>query len=216
MVTPRAPRPNGSAKETSTNSSSPRSLEIRNKRGEIVRARVLLNADEMRRALARIAHEILERTDGAQDTLLVGLYQEGIPLAERLASFMHAFEGRTVPVGRLDFSTHRDDVRARGPFPTLGPTDLPADLAGKTVVLVDDVIYTGRSLRAALDGLFAHGRPARVQAAVLVDRGHRELPLRPDYVGKNIPTGRDEWVQVQVQELHGNDAVLLVREGGAA
>jgi pyrimidine operon attenuation protein / uracil phosphoribosyltransferase len=176
-------------------------------------ARVILSTEEMRRAIARIAHEILERTDGAQDVVLVGLYAEGIPLAERLASFIRAFEQREVPVGRLDFSNHRDDVRDKGPFPALGPTVLPDDLADMTVVLVDDVLYTGRSMRAALDALLAHGRPARVQCAVLIDRGHRELPIRADYVGKNVPTGGDEWVEVQLTELHGQDRVLLMREG---
>jgi pyrimidine operon attenuation protein/uracil phosphoribosyltransferase len=174
----------------------------------------MLNADDMRRAIARIAHEILERTEGATDVLLVGLYDEGIPLAQRLACFIHAFEGRAVSVGKLDFTAYRDDVRDKGPFAPLGPTDLPEQLAGKTVVLVDDVLFTGRSLRAALDALFAQGRPARVQSAVLVDRGHRELPLRADYVGKNLPTASDEWVQVRLAEIHGQDAVLLMREGG--
>ncbi len=215
MVMPRAPRANGAAKH-SPPTPPPRFLEVRDKQGNLRRARVILNPDEMRRAIARIAHEILERTDGARDVVLVGLYAEGIPIAARLAAHMRAFEGRDVPVGRLDFSAFRDDVRDKGPFPTLGPTELPESLAGMTVILVDDVLYTGRSLRAALDALFAQGRPARVQAAVLVDRGHRELPLRADYVGKNLPTSSDEWVQVQVQELHGQDAVVLVREGGEA
>ncbi len=207
MVTPRAPRPNGGAK-------SPPTIEIRDRYGVPRQARVILTAEEMRRAIARIAHEILERTGGAQDVILVGLYPEGIPLAERLARFIHAFEGREVPVGRLDISAYRDDVREHGPFDPQGPTILPESLASMTVVLVDDVLCTGRSLRAALDALFARGRPARVQAAILVDRGHRELPIRPDYVGKNVPTARDEWVQVQMEELHERDAVVLVREGG--
>jgi pyrimidine operon attenuation protein/uracil phosphoribosyltransferase len=215
MVTPRAPRAIGAAK-TSPSPPPPRYIEVRDKQGILRRARVILNADEMRRAIARIAHEILERTDGARDVVLVGLYAEGIPIAKRLAAHIRAFEGRDVPVGRLDFSAFRDDVRDKGPFPAPGPTELPESLAGMTVILVDDVLYTGRSLRAALDALFAHGRPARVQAAVLVDRGHRELPLRADYIGKNLPTASDEWVQVQVAELHGQDAVVLVREGGEA
>lgn len=176
--------------------------------------RTILNADEMRRAIARIAHEILERTGGAQDVMLVGLYTEGIPLAERLATLIEAFEGRAVPVGYLDFSAHRDDVRHKGPFPPQGPTQFPSDITDKTIVLIDDVLFTGRSLRAALDTLLTHGRPARVQCAVLIDRGHRELPLRADYVGKNVPTGRDEWVQVQLNEIHGQDRVLLLRDGG--
>lgn len=168
----------------------------------------------MRRAIARIAHEILERTEGAHDLVLVGLYAEGIPLAQRLAAYIRAFENHDVPIGRLDFSEHRDDVREKGPFPALGPTTFPSDITGKTVVLVDDVLYTGRSMRAALDALLAHGRPCRVQCAVLIDRGHRELPIRADYVGKNVPTGSDEWVEVHVQELHGHDSVLLMRDGG--
>lgn len=177
-------------------------------------ARVILTPDEMRRAIARIAHEILERTEGAGDVVLVGLYAEGIPLAQRLAALILAFEGRDVPIGRLDFSEHRDDVREKGPFPAMGPTILPGDITGKTVVLVDDVLYTGRSVRAALDALLTHGRPCRVQCAVLIDRGHRELPIRADYVGKNVPTGSDEWVEVHLQELHGHDSVLLMRDGG--
>jgi pyrimidine operon attenuation protein / uracil phosphoribosyltransferase len=209
MVTPRAPRPNGGAKSSST-------IEIRDRRGMLQQARVIMSAEEMRRAIARIAHEILEHTGGAQDAILVGLYPEGIPLAERLARYILAFEGREVPIGRLDISAFRDDVRERGPFDPLGPTILPDSLTGMTVVLVDDVLYTGRSLRAALDALLAHGRPARVQAAILVDRGHREMPVRPDYIGKNVPTARDEWISVQLEELHGRDAVVLVREGGEA
>ncbi len=178
---------------------------------DLQQARLILSEDEIRRALTRIAHEILERTDGARETVLVGLYIEGVPLAERLAAAIQAFEGIAVPVGRLDFSAHRDDVHAKGPFPVPGPTIFPADITGRTVVLVDDVLYTGRSLRAALDALFTFGRPARVQAAVLVDRGHRELPIRADYVGKNVPTGRDEWISVLLRELHGQDGVYLAR-----
>lgn len=174
--------------------------------------RVILDADAIRRALARIAHEMLERTGGARDVILMGLYHEGIPLAARLAANIGLFEPVRVPVGRLDFSAHRDDAAVRGPFPAPGPTVAPADITGRTVILVDDVLYTGRSLRAALDALFALGRPARVQAAVLIDRGHRELPVRADYVGKNVPTSRDEWVSVRLRELHGVDEVILGRK----
>lgn len=177
-------------------------------------ARQILNAEEMRRAIARIAHEILEHTEGARDTLLVGLYAEGVPLAERLAQLILSFEGVAVPTGCLDFGAFRDDVQARGPFREAGPTILPGAITGQTVVLVDDVIYTGRSLRAAIDGLFTYGRPSRVQAAVLIDRGHRELPIRADYVGKNVPTAHDEWVRVLLRELHGEDGVYLIREEG--
>ncbi len=178
------------------------------------KGRVIMTADEMRRAIARIAHEILERTGGAREVVLVGLYVEGIPLAERLAAALRAIERISVPVGRIDFSQHRDDLRDKGPFPTPGPTVLPCDITGKTVVLVDDVLFTGRSMRAALDALLAHGRPSRVQVAVLIDRGHRELPIRADYVGKNVPTGRDEWVAVWLAELHRQDCVRVMREGG--
>ena len=215
MVTPRVPRQRAAAKQAAL-TTPPHYDAIPDRHGTLQRARLILNPDEMRRAIARIAHEILERTDGGRDVVLVGMYAEGIPLAERLAHYIHSFEGRDVPIGRLDFSAYRDDVRVKGPFPTLGPTELPDSLDGKTVILVDDVLYTGRSLRAALDGLFAHSRPDRVQAAVLIDRGHRELPIRADYVGKNVPTGRDEWIVVRVQELHGQDAVLLMREGEPA
>jgi pyrimidine operon attenuation protein/uracil phosphoribosyltransferase len=178
--------------------------------------RVILTDDEMRRAIARIAHEILERTNGARDAMLVGLYVGGVPLAERLATTIHAIEGIAVPVGAVDFTPFRDDLRERGPLPELGSTVLPDAITGATVVLVDDVLCTGRSMRAALDALLQHGRPARVQVAVLIDRGHRELPIRADYVGKNVPTGRDEWVAVHLRELHGHDCVRLVREGERA
>lgn len=196
-------------------SPSPSFLDIQDRQGNPVIARVILDPDEMRRAIARIAHEILERTGGAHDVILVGLYAEGIPMAERLAAFIKSYEQIEVPVGCLDFSAHRDDTREKGPFAPSGPTLLPEVIDGKTVILVDDVLYTGRSIRAALDALFAHGRPGRVQAAVLVDRGHRELPIRADYVGKNVPTGSDEWVMVQFQELHGQDGVVLLREGNS-
>jgi len=175
-------------------------------------ARTILSDSEMRRAIARIAHEILERTDGAQHLVFMGLYIEGIPLAQRLAAFIQAFEGRVIPVGALDFSGYRDDVRKKGPFTAHGPTSLPTDITEKTVVLVDDVLYTGRTMRAALEALMAHGRPSRVQCAVLIDRGHRELPIRADYVGKNVPTAQDEWVKVYLQELQGEDRVILMRE----
>jgi pyrimidine operon attenuation protein/uracil phosphoribosyltransferase len=173
--------------------------------------RPILNADEMRRAIARIAHEILERTGGAADVMILGLYQEGIPLAHRLAGFIHRFEGIALPVGCLDFTAHRDDVREKGPFTPQGPTIIPVDITDRTIIIVDDVLHTGRTLRAAIDALMVHGRPGRVQAAVLIDRGHRELPIRADYVGKNMPTARDEWVIVQLAELHGQDQVLLSR-----
>jgi pyrimidine operon attenuation protein/uracil phosphoribosyltransferase len=177
-----------------------------------IKTRVILNADEIRRAIVRIAHEILERTEGASDVILVGLYHEGIPLAERLASHIQSVERRTIPIGRLDYSTFRDDIHERGPFISPGPTDIPTDVTNRTVILVDDVLHTGRTVRAALDALIKHGRPAKIQVAVLIDRGHRELPIRADYVGKNLPTRRDEWAVVHLRELQGIDQVLLLRE----
>ena len=164
---------------------------------------------EIGRALTRIAHEILERTDGAGDVVLMGIPTRGVPLAARLAARLEQVEGITVPAGALDITMYRDDLRLR-PARPLGHTDLPpAGIDGKTVVLVDDVLYSGRTARAALDALSDLGRPRAVQLAVLVDRGHRELPIRADYVGKNLPTSSQEKVQVQLAETDGRDAVVL-------
>jgi pyrimidine operon attenuation protein/uracil phosphoribosyltransferase len=165
--------------------------------------------EEIRRALTRIAHEILERTNGAGDILLLGIPTRGVPLARRLAERAGEFEGRAIPWGSLDITMYRDDLRLR-PARALGPTELPpAGIDGQTVVLVDDVLYSGRTVRAALDALTDLGRPRAVQLAVLVDRGHRELPIRPDYVGKNLPTSQREQVRVLLSEIDGEDAVLL-------
>ena len=169
----------------------------------------VLEPDEIRRALTRIAHEILERTNGADDVLLLGIPTRGVPLARRLAARAAEFEGRTVPWGSLDVTMYRDDLRLR-PARALGRTELPpAGIDGKTVVIVDDVLYSGRTVRAALDALNDLGRPRAVQLAVLVDRGHRELPIRADYVGKNLPTSQREMVRVLLSETDGEDAVLL-------
>ncbi len=169
----------------------------------------VLEPAEIRRVLTRIAHEILERTHGADDIVLLGIPTRGVPLAQRLAERATEFEGRPVPWGSLDVTMYRDDLRLR-PARALGRTDLPADgIDGKTVVLVDDVLYSGRTVRAALDALTDLGRPRSVQLAVLVDRGHRELPIRPDYVGKNLPTSQRETVRVHLAETDGEDAVLL-------
>jgi pyrimidine operon attenuation protein / uracil phosphoribosyltransferase len=185
-------------------------------RSQSLNKHLILNAAEMRHLIARIAQEILKHIYDSGNIVLVGMYVEGIPLAERLAACIHTFESVEVPVGRLNFTAHRDDVDSNEPFSTQEPTVLPVDITGRTVVLVDDVIHTGRSIRAALDTLFVHGRPARVQAAVLIDRGHRELPIRADYVGKNVPTARDEWVQVCLSELSEQDGVYLIRKGVTA
>jgi pyrimidine operon attenuation protein/uracil phosphoribosyltransferase len=169
----------------------------------------VLEPDEIRRALTRIAHEILERTNGAGDILLLGIPTRGVPLAQRLAERASEFEGRAIPWGSLDVTMYRDDLRLR-PARALGKTELPpTGIDGKTVVLVDDVLYSGRTVRAALDALTDLGRPRVVQLAVLVDRGHRELPIRADYVGKNLPTSQREQVKVLLSEVDGEDAVLL-------
>jgi pyrimidine operon attenuation protein/uracil phosphoribosyltransferase len=175
-------------------------------------ARPVLEAADIARALTRVAHEILERNKGADDLLLLGIPSRGVPLAARLAARIAEVEGSAVPVGALDVTMYRDDLRLH-PARTLEHTDLPPEgVDGRTVVLVDDVLYSGRTIRAALDSLNDHGRPSRVQLAVLVDRGHRELPIRADYVGKNLPTSAGERVRVLLQERDGSDAVVI--EGG--
>lgn len=172
---------------------------------------VLLNRTDIRRALTRIAHEVVERNQGTADLVLVGMRTRGVPLARRLARILAEIEGRPVPVGELDTTLYRDDLAVRGLRPTLQQTDIPVDITGKVVILVDDVLYTGRTVRAALDALMDFGRPRRVQLAVLVDRGHRELPIRADYVGKNVPTSRREEIQVRLEEVDGTDEVLLIK-----
>ena len=162
----------------------------------------VFDADDLRRAHTRIAHEIVERNHGADDVVLVGLYTRGLAMARRLAAAIEAFEHVAVPVGALDVAFYRDDIGLR-PVQPLGPTEVPVDIAGKVVVLVDDVLYTGRTVRAALDALTELGRPRAVQLAVLVDRGHRELPIRPDFVGKNLPTRHGEDVRVRLAETDG-------------
>ena len=172
--------------------------------------RVLLGREEIRRALTRIAHEILERNRGAEQLVLVGVRTRGAPLAERLARLIAQLEGVRVPLGQLDITLYRDDLSQRPLRPLVGPSVLP-DLTDRIVVLVDDVLFTGRTTRAALDAVMDYGRPRAIQLAVLVDRGHRELPIRADYVGKNVPTARDEQIRVQLEEVDGVDEVLIVR-----
>ena len=161
----------------------------------IVAKATVMSADDVNRALRRIAHEIVEHNHGTDDLVIVGLASGGTPLAERIAKLLSEIDGRDVPLGSLDVSFYRDDVGTRAVLPG-GVTRMPGDLTGKVVVLVDDVLFTGRTVRAALDALADHGRAQAVQLAVMVDRGHRELPIRPDYVGKNLPTRRDEIVIV--------------------
>ena len=170
-------------------------------------ARILDEAD-IRRALTRIAHEILERNKGAANLCLIGIHTRGIPLARRLARLIEQFESQSIPVGEVDIALHRDDRPRNG---TRSRTVIDFDLTGKSVILVDDVLCTGRSVRAALDALIENGRPAGVQLAVLVDRGHRELPIRADYVGKNIPTSHRERVTVHLSESDGEEAVYIER-----
>ena len=174
----------------------------------------VLDAEEIRRALTRIAHEILERTHGGDEVILLGIPTRGVPLACRLANRIAEFEKLVVPCGSLDVTMHRDDLRLH-PARALGRTELPPEgVDGKTVVLVDDVLYSGRTVRAALDALNDLGRPRAVQLAVLVDRGHRELPIRADYVGKNLPTSQREVVRVLLAEVDGQDAVMIGEEEG--
>jgi pyrimidine operon attenuation protein / uracil phosphoribosyltransferase len=172
--------------------------------------KTLLDQEALARTLSRIAHEIIERNDDLGAVALVGIHTRGVPLAERLAALIEERSGEEVALGGVDITFHRDDNVPGGRHPVVHATELDFELRGKTCILVDDVLYTGRTIRAAIETLFERGRPARVQLAVLVDRGHRELPIRPDYVGKNLPTSRSERIQVELQETDGVDRVLLV------
>ena len=178
--------------------------------------KLLLDADALSRTLSRIAHEIIEANPELDEIALVGIQTRGVPLARRLARLIAERAGEAPQLGAVDITFYRDDLHVRGgeaPLhaqPVVRETQLDFPLEGRTVVLVDDVLYTGRTIRAAIEALFDYGRPARVQLAVLVDRGHRELPIRPDYVGKNLPTARNERIQVQLVEVDEVDAVLLV------
>lgn len=172
--------------------------------------KIIVTGIDLARIVDRIAHQILEKTDGARETILLGIPTRGVPVAHRLAGRIHAFEGVEVPVGTLDVTLYRDDLRLRGAR-AIGPTDLPAGgIDGLRVILVDDVLFSGRTIRAALDALADLGRPRIVQLAVLVDRGHRELPIRADYVGKNIPTALDESVRVALIETDERDEVRIL------
>ena len=168
----------------------------------------VLDEAALDRALTRIAHEILEKNDGAKELAFVGLRTRGVTLAQRLAAKIARIDGTTLPVGTLDITLYRDDLDLRG-APVIRGTDIPFSIKNKTVVLVDDVLFTGRTIRAALDALIDLGRPRMIQLATLIDRGHRELPIRPDYIGKNLPTARDERVNVRVEEIDGEDIVEI-------
>jgi pyrimidine operon attenuation protein/uracil phosphoribosyltransferase len=182
------------------------------------RAKVLLDAEAIRRSLSRLAHELIERNDDPAELALVGIHTRGVPLASRLCRLVEERSGVAPALGALDITFHRDDIVLRDGEPAsvrqplVRSTEIPFSIQSLTVVLVDDVLYTGRTSRAAIDALLGFGRPAAIQLAVLVDRGHRELPIRPDYVGKNLPTARDERIQVELVEVDEIDRVLLVPE----
>lgn len=169
----------------------------------------LIDADGIRRILTRIAHEIVEKNRGTEDLVLIGIRTRGIPLARRIAEEIKGFEEVELPVGVLDITLYRDDLSQVAKQPIVHKTEISFDITGKDVVLIDDVIFTGRTVRAAMDALIDLGRPHSIQLAVVTDRGHRELPISPDYVGKNLPTSRDEVVDVNVKEVDGEDTVYL-------
>lgn len=172
--------------------------------------RVLMTSEDLRRAITRIAHEIVEAHKGTRDLVLLGMHTRGVPLAHRLAGAIEQIEGTAIPVGALDIGLYRDDLSTRGASVQLAPGELPQDVSDRRVVLVDDVLFTGRSVRAALDAIIDIGRPQRIQLAVLIDRGHREVPIRPDYVGKNVPTARGDDVRVRLEENDGRDEVAIM------
>ena len=175
--------------------------------------KVIMTPEDIRRTLARIAHEIMERNKAIEHLILIGMHTRGVPLAKRLANNIEDFHELKIPVGALDISPYRDDLSLLDQRPILNRTQIPADINGKSVVLVDDVLYTGRSTRAAMDALINLGRPQSIQLAVLIDRGHRELPIRADYVGKNMPSSRHEKIQVRLEETDGIDEVAIVKLG---
>jgi pyrimidine operon attenuation protein/uracil phosphoribosyltransferase len=173
----------------------------------------IVDADGLRRIITRISHEIVERNKGVDDLVLVGIRRRGVPLAHRIAEKIAEFEGKRPALGSLDITLYRDDLSTIAHQPVVGATDIPVDIAGRVVVLVDDVLYTGRTVRAAMDALIDFGRPRSIQLAVVIDRGHRELPIRADYVGKNVPTSKREVIAVKLEDLDGADSVVII-EGG--
>ncbi len=170
----------------------------------------ILDETAIDRAIRRIAHEIIERNKGTGDLVLVGIRRRGVPLAQRLGRYIKEFEGQSVPIGVLDITLYRDDLTLKSERPQVHRTEVPSNINAKTVVLVDDVLYTGRTVRAALDALVDLGRPEQIQLAVLIDRGHRELPIRADYVGKNVPTSKKEVIEVRLSEIDSADEVLIM------
>ena len=185
----------------------------------MIEGRQIMTADEVRRAIVRISHELIERQAGTENLVLIEIQRRGVPLAHRITEAVAEHEGGTIPVGALDITFYRDDLSLVARQPIVKGTELPFDLNGSTVVIVDDVLFTGRTTRAALDALMDHGRPAAIRLAVLVDRGHRELPVRADHVGKNVPTSREEVIRVHLEEVDGGeDGVFIERlsESGVA
>ena len=172
--------------------------------------KVIMTPEDIRRTLTRIAHETIERNRAIEQLILVGMRTRGVPLAKRLAANIEGFAGLRIPVGALDITPYRDDLASLNRQPVVNRTDIPGNIDGKAIILVDDVLYTGRSTRAAMDALIDLGRPRSIQLAVLVDRGHRELPIRTDYVGKNIPSSKDEEIRVQLVETDGIDEVTII------
>ncbi len=172
----------------------------------------IMDSDAVKRALVRISHQILEKNGGTEGLCLVGIRRRGVPIAQMIRDNILAIEGAEVPVGTLDITLYRDDLSELENAPTVNESDIPFPIKGRTVVLVDDVIYTGRTTRAAIDSLLSQGRPSYIQLAVLIDRGHRELPIRPDFVGKNIPTSREELVSVRIPSIDGELGVKLFKK----
>jgi pyrimidine operon attenuation protein/uracil phosphoribosyltransferase len=170
----------------------------------------LMSASEIERTLVRLAHEIVEKNDGSSNVGLVGIKRRGVPLAQRLGALISKIEKQPVDTGVLDISFYRDDLSTDGPRPTVKPADLGFDVTGRDIILMDDVLYTGRTIRAALDALFDHGRPRSVQLLVLIDRGHRELPIEATFVGRNVPTSSREIIEVKLREVDGDEQVLLM------
>lgn len=183
---------------------------------ELVVKNQIMDADKLRRALTRIAHEILERNRGTENLVLVGIRRRGVPLAQRLQQFIKQIEGVQVPLGILDITLYRDDLKSLSIQPVVNQTEITFNINGQKVILVDDVLFTGRTIRAALDALFDLGRPQKVMVAVVIDRGHREIPVHADFVGKNVPTSLKEEIAVQLKEIDGADRVLIRELPGTA
>jgi len=169
----------------------------------------IMDQEQIRRALIRVAHEIVEKNKGLDNVVLIGVQRRGVPMAQRLQKYLMEIENKEVPVGELDITLYRDDLTLKADQPIVGRTHIPFDVAGKKIILVDDVLYTGRTVRAALDALIDMGRPQNIQVVVMIDRGHRELPIRADYVGKNVPTSSKEVIHVKLTEIDGVDQVVI-------